>query len=459
MPNNINWTNITYSWIKRLFRQIFSIVCAVFVLCFNFALVIASSYFQNKLNEDFNTEVECHLISEPTVAEVQIEWNDVNLSDKAKIKSFCFCKDLLFSGSFLDTKDYKLPDGSQPCNVWMDNYIRVYILSLAIIVVIPIINAILNIILRYLTDFERLKSKSETIVGNVWKIFLMTFINTVLILILVNMSIQQIKDSWTYFPILTGDHSDFNSKWFTEVGVTIMMSMFVEVLTPHLSVFLEYLGTLLIRCFDSCCDGGKTITKMSNKVEYLNLYVGPEFPIDIRISEMLVNAFIGITFSCCMPVLLFSTAAYFIITYYLDKYLFVRYYRRPPNYDSKFVKFFLWIVFLGIICHCVFAIWIFGNSSYFSEPSQSLFPSVIENIKTLFASDGNTLFIEIWLRVTTFQCLLIVFFLLLIFLISFFHVVIIKSLAQLFKCLVGLGDEDEDENAFQIADSYFITRT
>jgi hypothetical protein len=143
----------------------------------------------------------------------------------------------------------------------MDKYIIFYSITIAIVIVIPVINAIISIVLRAVTKFERNKTVSEDYMGNVWKIFVLQFLNIGLVLLLVNMQIDGFKTGIPDFPIFSGDYADFTPAWFAKVGAVILSSMVIGVFTPHLSILIFAILKKFKKWSDSGCSNGRERTK------------------------------------------------------------------------------------------------------------------------------------------------------------------------------------------------------
>jgi hypothetical protein len=120
--------------------------------------------------------------------------------------------------------------------------------------------------------------------------------------------------------MFTGNYDDLNPSWYANVGVTIVFTMFINVIVPHISALLEMLFVFVYRCCDSGCTKGRK-TKKSNKREFFELYMGPQFAIDIRYSEILTTIFVSLIYSSGMPALYLSVLLYLFLTYWIDKYL------------------------------------------------------------------------------------------------------------------------------------------
>ena len=88
----------------------------------------------------------------------------------------------------------------------------------------------------------------------------------------------------TFFPILSGKYTDFTVEWYNNVGVTVMLTMFVNIFTPHIGGIIAYLKNGFFRCLDRNCRKDMRKTKQVMQEEYEALYLGPEFMIEIRYS-------------------------------------------------------------------------------------------------------------------------------------------------------------------------------
>lgn len=75
------------------------------------------------------------------------------------------------------------------------------------------------------------------------------FINTVLILTLINAKVPELNIP-KELPILTGSYADINIPWYRNVGSTLMLAMLINVVAPHITEKLFYVKTLLTRFRD-----------------------------------------------------------------------------------------------------------------------------------------------------------------------------------------------------------------
>ena len=75
------------------------------------------------------------------------------------------------------------------------------------------------------------QSKPEEVHASAINMFLMSFINTGIV-------IQLVYFDWApsiNFPLLLAEYKEFSQQWYEEIGTTIVITLMLMVLTPHLS--------------------------------------------------------------------------------------------------------------------------------------------------------------------------------------------------------------------------------
>ena len=207
--------------------------------------------------------------------------------------------------------------------------------SILIIILTQIINLGSGLILHKFTEFEKYTSKSKEIFSDISKYFWLNF--------LISMTIFFRKDNLYIFSYIEVE------KYFI-LNQVIIMNMVYSIFTSQASPLLFYILNILKRFSDSKYENGKT-TKLQDKKEYNELYVGPEFPFEERYSKILLNLCITLYYGTNCPILYFLFVGYLIVTFLVDKYLMINYYRKPPLYGSLLSKKMLQYLFLGVILY------------------------------------------------------------------------------------------------------------
>jgi len=68
-------------------------------------------------------------------------------------------------------------------------------------------------------------------------------------------------------------------------------------------------------------------------------------------------------FSAGIPLLYPITAAYLTVTYWVDKYLLTKFYRKPPNYNSRVARGALRLGKWALLAHFVCALYQLRNTA------------------------------------------------------------------------------------------------
>jgi hypothetical protein len=100
----------------------------------------------------------------------------------------------LVTHSYIETETFT-PPGTiiQPCSNWLIAYLQYNSIFTLISVIIPIVGSLLILVMKWLSKFEKTKTLTEELTSSMWKMFILQFINTGLVIVLVNIYIQPFK--------------------------------------------------------------------------------------------------------------------------------------------------------------------------------------------------------------------------------------------------------------------------
>ncbi|KAJ8574940.1 hypothetical protein ON010_g4271 [Phytophthora cinnamomi] len=112
-----------------------------------------------------------------------------------------------------------------------------------------------------------------------------------------------------------------------------------------------------------------SLTKQDTQRDLEALYRGPKFDLAARYAQSLTSIFITYMFSAGMPLLHFIGFGAMIMTYWADKFTFLRIARSPPLYDSKLASAAGSLLPYAVLMHCLVAMWMFSNDRIFEYES------------------------------------------------------------------------------------------
>lgn len=155
--------------------------------------------------------------------------------------------------------------------------------------------------------------------------------------------------------------------------------MMINVISPHIGAFVKICVRALKKCCDRSCRLDKRNTKQLLQTDYENLYIGPEFLIEVRYSQVLTSFFILMIYSSGMPLLYLVGVVQFCTMYWVDKFLFVRVYRKPPSYGMELASIARSVIVYAIILHLCFGFYMFSNSAIFTYEGDFLYLDFVKD--------------------------------------------------------------------------------
>ena len=175
---------------------------------------------------------------------------------------YCYCRGIFWEDvnankNPYDNMRYVFDDGEMHCWDWFQDYSLSKTLLYAVPFSIIVVNFISKTILRMMTSYYGYQSKPEEVYASAVNMFWMSFINTGLVIQLVYFNWFPDED----LPLLLEEYDQFTLDWYVEIGTTVVITLMLMVLTPHLSnLGFQCLGACG-RCWDRGCSFDRRKTK------------------------------------------------------------------------------------------------------------------------------------------------------------------------------------------------------
>jgi len=261
------------------------------------------------------------------------------------------------SPPFDDTPEKKF------CEAWIYTQARMVAMLVLGVLAVCILNQVLVFICQMFVVWERHHELTAFRTSQLWKLFLSQFLNTGLLVLLVNGKWHGQTDNW---PIVggimqelrfgDGVYDEFEQGWFTTVGASICLTMLLQVLsvTTPAVVMSKVVNPLMIKFFTR----SRFTQKMINQV-----YVMPEWQLALRQAQTVTMIFCLIMYGGGMPVLYMIGVVYCGVAYWLDKWVLLRGSLRPPAYDGQIMVMSLHLFPVAALLHSVLTLWMYGNQT------------------------------------------------------------------------------------------------
>ncbi|RHY90031.1 hypothetical protein DYB35_001248 [Aphanomyces astaci] len=340
-PTDIIWENLDFTAANRLVRVIVVNLMALSLLCLSFIIIYAAKVKKNELTQKYGAPVACP--DGGVTAWDVVQEQTSSSGDQTMV--MCFCKAALLQSSLkdamnIDFVDHRTGTSVKYCDTWGTQYLEIQALMVASVVIVVVINSCLTPVLRYLVLKQKSHTRSGVVVATVTKIFIAQFFNTALIVLLLNANMDDVMDksgagaSVNGVKIFSGKYSDFSVSWYNDVGISLMLTMLINMVSPHAGVFITYVVVEFQRFSDRGFSFDMTITHQETQRDLEALYRGPEFDLASRNDISIA---------------------------------FLRVVRSPPQYDGKIAGAAGSLLPWAVLLHTLFGIWMYSNTQIFDK--------------------------------------------------------------------------------------------
>lgn len=357
-PTNILYENLEISKCSRFTRRIISLIAAGIALIASIAMIYALKMYQDKLP----SKNDCISIDS------SISLNEAQNLYTSDNDSYCYCKKQSISSIINDS------DMFDYCAYFIEKISASVTLRVSVSIGVVFVNFFLKIIFRILTRFEKVSNKSAEQLKLMSKVFLATFINTALVILAVNADFSELKTyDWLPQFIFNSDFEDFSRQWYVQVGSTIVSTMLITIFSPHCVLLLTFYPLGL--CKRHCCTGRYKAQREANEK-----FSGADFDLATRNSFVLNVVFTCFLYSGGMPILNIICCLTMFVLYWVDKFLILNHYSRPPMYNHLMHERALHYLPYAIIFHCAFSLYMYGATDIFPVSFDSSGDYVINSI-------------------------------------------------------------------------------
>lgn len=213
-----------------------------------------------------------------------------------------------------------------------------------------------------LVAFERHRSETAGIASVMAKMLWAQFINTAIVVLLIYANLISNSVLGTYgisvgaLPVLNGDYEDTDLGWYKEVGVSLQLTMLINIVAQHGGFFFALLWYPCRRCTDRgtrCCDKHSSVSLSQGA--YNKLFEGPTFDVALRYSAALNTVFVTLMYSAGLPLLLPMAFVSFFISYWIDKYALLRVCNMPHRYDAAVSVASVALMPIAAVIGCAFS--------------------------------------------------------------------------------------------------------
>lgn len=220
--------------------------------------------------------------------------------------------------------------GADICKDYKYDLLKGTGLSTAVSLLTVVINIILRTINIKLIQLIGYHTESEQTQVIMKSIFFTQFINTAILLLLVNANTQQ---TFLAFLGLDGQFPDFTFEWYIDIGPALIQTMFIAAIFPIIEFGYGYPMKWFFRRLDKGKDPSGNTTKKVTIQQYVNLFAGPDHLLHFKYSSVMNVTFVTFMYGLALPLLFPIALLAFFVLYVTEKLTITYYYKKPPMYD------------------------------------------------------------------------------------------------------------------------------
>ena len=242
------------------------------------------------------------------------------------------------------------------CSTFLTGSLQKYSLTYAVVMVTPLINTLLQLLVRALAPFEKHHSTSEKEKNIAFRVFVAQVINTLVIAILTFATLedpdwQAAAENIPFF--LSGLYTDFTRAWYEDVGVSLTLTMAINAVVMPISILMTNVATWFAQRVGR---GSITMQWDLNQTE-----VKPVFDFPVIYGHVLNAVFISVVMGAGMPLLYPICAFNLTFTYWCGKISLLRFSRSPPEYNASLPKMAISVMQYAAFFHVAFGVWFYAQ--------------------------------------------------------------------------------------------------
>ena len=346
-PSTILWENLEFSWWSRFKRRSAVTLVALMIIIISVIVTYGENVLANKTIRTYNTDTLCPESFTTYTREEQVQY----VADYGDDYLHCYC-DIL--PEYRQARD-------NLCQDYLKSKVRAQFLNYFASLIVIFVNALLELFISYMTSVEMHHSDDSQASSLFVRLFVLKYINTSCVF-LINNNPTIMKS----LGVGTSTDIEFSGTWYSTIGVTILLVQLNSIIIPHMyplfQVWMRQYRLYRAKKNPSLVLDQATLDKM---------HEGIKFNLDVRYANLLATFFVCLTYSVGMPLLNAVAFANFIVYYFIDKYLFVKYCKRPNHFNGRLGRNASSLIPYAVLIHLCVSIWALSNSNLFAQVTAS----------------------------------------------------------------------------------------
>ena len=285
-PSDILWENIEHDRRHLCIRRGITVILVIITLAIGWVITQQSSLLRQRhaANTNLPTYSDCKAAGDFLVNSTLEECRKGNNTGLFCTQCYCIQGTVKAhkNGGVRGMFDFVVDDDE--CSAdggFAESYVTSQLLSLFGAIVVVVANQALRSIMKALSTFEQYKSVTSSSGALAKKLLVAQLINTAVVILVVNAAITSDDAfSWIFVPfqgfgMFLGEFGDFSKEWYSSVGTPLIVTLCLNVVTPHIAPLAQYYLILPLKRY--CCSSRQVTQRDLNHIQ-----AGPQFEITTR---------------------------------------------------------------------------------------------------------------------------------------------------------------------------------
>ena len=345
-PSTILWENLRYRRFDRRRRRLLTTSITLVLLAVSVIANIIARALEQQASDRGGEEL---------CPEGFFDWSDSR--QRAEVKTndqylHCYCDQFSQTEQSSDSlcKEY-----------FRKNLIADFFVYFACFIVL-ITNGGIDMFLKKSAEYEKHHAADSMEKSIFVRMFFLKLINTGVVFLFMNF-FSRVNG---LFGVSYESSGDFTTQWYHTIGVSLCLVQIGNIASPHMWKLYKYYDSIQRRKA-----AAKDPLKGALTQEELNrLHLGPDFFVSHRYAQIMADFFVCYMFCIGIPLMPIIAVCNFYVSYWVDKFLFLRYYRSPPRYSSNIGRMATGLIPYAIVIHLAVSIWTLGNRNIFFSGDQ-----------------------------------------------------------------------------------------
>jgi hypothetical protein len=209
-------------------------------------------------------------------------------------------------------------------------------------IMVGVINVVGGIVFKGMAGFEKKHTVNDETASYFKMLAYQNYTNISLLLLIINFNPTKTQGNLLGFlPILSGNYFDFDSKWYSDIGTSLQITLMIQLISPFLSKLVPPLIKITMRLIDRGCrksiitKEGRVRSRQVIQEDLETLYTGTHIDSSFVNAQSLAYFWSVLTFSTGLPMLYILGALFYFLLYWVYKLMLLKHFMKTTQFNES----------------------------------------------------------------------------------------------------------------------------